>query len=559
MNGEHEQKSFASGVMVLTLSVMVVKVMGLVYKIPMLKILGPEGMGYFNAAYELYALFFVLSTAGLPVAVSILISEHAAKGRLFQVNKIHKVSLMVFTCLGLFGSLTMGLGSAFFAELVESPMARLCILAIAPSVFFVCVSGAMRGFFQGMQDMRPTAVSQVVEAFGKLLLGLVFALMGVKRGCAVHVCAAYGVLGVTAGSLLSMLYLLVTKRLTRLSCVHPPRIVYYETAGTICKRLVRLAIPVTLSSSLSGLSRVIDMSMILRRLQTIGYESSVAAAMYGCYSTLAVPVYSIPSALIAGISVSLVPSLTSAVEKGDAERANELVNSSLKMCLFLSLPCAFGLAVFAKPLLSLMFVGEEEAVRMAAPLLTGLAFSVCSSCLLGVTNAILQAYHKELFPIYAMLVGTVLKTVSAYFLIGCEGIGIYGAVISTLICNTAAVAVNLYYIDTRARAKNDIWKLSLPPLFASFLSVGICFGAWCLLCKWMSEEFSAVLCVLLCVVVYLYIGGRTGVYDEKEIGMLPSGEKLLVLLYRFGFLKKRKDYENEQRGYDKRACRQRTV
>ncbi len=559
MNGEHEQKSFASGVMALTLSVIAVKVIGLVYKIPMLGILGAEGMGYFNAAYELYALFFVLSTAGLPVAVSILISEHAAGGRANQVNKIHKVSLAVFTCLGVVGTLTMGLGSAVFAEFVESPMARLCILAISPSVLFVCISGAMRGFFQGMQDMRPTAVSQVVEAFGKLFLGLIFALAAVRRGCSTHVCAAYGVLGVTAGSFLSMLYLLVIKSMTRLSRTQMPKLVYYETAGTICKKLVSLAIPVTLSSSLSGFSRVIDMGMILRRLQTIGYESSMAAAVYGCYSTLAVPVYSIPSSLIAGVSVSLVPSLTSAVEKGNTERADELVNSSLKMCLFLSLPCAFGLSVFAQPLLSLMFAGEGDAVRMAAPLLTGLAFSVCSSCLLGVTNAILQAYHKETLPIYAMLVGTVLKAVSAYFLIGCEGIGIYGAVISTLICNTAAVAINLHYIDTRVRVKTDILKLSMPPLLASFLSVGICFAFWCLLCVWMTEGLSVILCVLLCVIVYLYIGGRMGVYDEREIGMLPCGEKLLVILYRFGFMKKRKDCENEQRGYDRGACRQKTV
>ena len=202
MNGAHEQKSFASGVMALTLSVTAVKIIGLVYKIPLLKILGAEGMGYFNAAYELYALFFVLSTAGLPVAVSILISEHAAKGRMRQVGKIHKISLIVFFCLGSLGTLIMGVGAAGFADLLESQMARLCILAISPSVLFVCISGAMRGFFQGMQDMRPTAVSQVVEAIGKLFLGLVFALAAVRRGCSVPICAAYAVLGVTAGSFL---------------------------------------------------------------------------------------------------------------------------------------------------------------------------------------------------------------------------------------------------------------------------------------------------------------------------------------------------------------------
>ena len=559
MNGAHEQKSFASGVMALTLSVTAVKIIGLVYKIPLLKILGAEGMGYFNAAYELYALFFVLSTAGLPVAVSILISEHAAKGRMRQVGKIHKISLIVFSCLGSLGTLIMGVGAAGFADLLESQMARLCILAISPSVLFVCISGAMRGFFQGMQDMRPTAVSQVVEAIGKLFLGLVFALAAVRRGCSVPICAAYAVLGVTAGSFLSMLYLLITKSMTRISPLRPERFVYCERAGEICKRLVSLAIPVTLSSSLSGLSRVIDMGMMLRRLQAVGYSSSEAAAMYGCYSTLALPVYSIPASLIAGVSVSLVPTLTSAVGKGRGERAEELVNTALKMCLFLSVPCAFGLAAFAKPLLSLMFAGEPDSVRVAAPLLICLSFSVCSSCLLGVTNAVLQAYHRETLPIYSMLFGLVLKTVSAYYLIGHEGVGVYGAAISTLVGNTAAVAANFHYVDTHVKVRTNILKLSMPPLFASFLSVGFCFVLWRLLCSRMSETLAVILCVLLCVVVYLFVGGRMGVYGDKEIGMLPRGEKLLEILYKLGFLKKRKDRKDEQRGYDQRADRQRSV
>jgi stage V sporulation protein B len=453
----------------------------------------------------------------------------------------------------------MGVGAAGFADLLESQMARLCILAISPSVLFVCISGAMRGFFQGMQDMRPTAVSQVVEAIGKLFLGLVFALAAVRRGCSVPICAAYAVLGVTAGSFLSMLYLLITKSMTRISPLRPERFVYCERAGEICKRLVSLAIPVTLSSSLSGLSRVIDMGMMLRRLQAVGYRSSEAAAMYGCYSTLALPVYSIPASLIAGVSVSLVPTLTSAVGKGRGERAEELVNTALKMCLFLSVPCAFGLAAFAKPLLSLMFAGEPDSVRMAAPLLICLSFSVCSSCLLGVTNAVLQAYHRETLPIYSMLFGLVLKTVSAYYLIGHEGVGVYGAAISTLIGNTAAVAANFHYVDTHVKVRTNILKLSMPPLFASFLSVGFCLVLWRFLCSRMSETLAVILCVLLCVVVYLFVGGRMGVYGDKEIGMLPRGEKLLEILYKLGFLKKRKDRKDEQRGYDQRADRQRSV
>lgn len=555
MNGELSQKRFAFGVTALTLSVIAVKVIGLIYKIPLLKILGAEGMGYFNAAYELYALFFVISTAGLPVAVSILISESLAAGRGRNANKIHKISFAIFFLLGVIGALVMGFGASAFSGLLESAKARLAILAISPTVFFVCISGAMRGYFQGEQNMQPTAISQVVEAVGKLVLGLLFAILAKKAGCSIEVCAAYAALGLTVGSFLSMLYLLLTKQLSRFVCPNTALLTDTDSSKTLLKRLILLAVPVTLSSSLSGLTRVIDMSMILRRLQTTGYESSVAAAMYGCYSTLAVPVYNIPSSLVAGISLSLVPILTASAESGDTDRSSELIVSSLKMCLFLSFPCSVGLAMFAKPILSLLFVGEQDSVAIAAPLLTVLAFSVCSSCLLGITNAILQAYRKAMLPIVSMLVGTAVKIVSAYILTGMSEIGMQGAAISTLLCNTVAVGMNLYFMDRHTGAQFDMFKLSLPPMLASFFSVGAAFAVWRLLSVRISLGSGLLLSILFCILLYLWIGGKLGVYREREVCMLPYGEKLAYFLLAFGFMKKekRKDIKNEQRGYHQRA------
>jgi len=555
MNGELSQKRFALGVTALTLSVIAVKIVGLVYKIPLLKILGAEGMGYFNAAYELYALFFVVSTAGLPVAVSILISESLAAGKGRNVDKIHKISLRIFIVLGVLGALVMGFGASLFSGLLESPNARLAILAVSPTVFFVCISGAMRGYFQGGQNMRPTAISQVIEALGKLTLGLLFAILAKRAGCSTEVCAAYAALGLSAACLLSMIYLLLTKRVSAVYGLGLKTLGETDSSKNIFRRLMLLAVPVTLSSSLSGLARVVDMSMILRRLQTTGYESSVAAATYGCYSTLAVPVYNLPSSLVTGIAVSLVPMLTAAAESGDSERSRDLIVSSFKMCLFLALPCSVGMALFAKPLLSLLFVGEQSAVAMAAPQLTVLAFSVCSSCLMGITNAILQAYRKASLPILSMAIGLAVKIVSAYFLMGISQIGIYGAAISTLLCNTVAVGMNLYFIDRHTGVRFDMFSLSFAPMLASFFSVGAAFAVWRFLCERMSSGGSLLFSILLCGILYLWIGGKMGVYRERDLQMLPYGEKIVGLLLALGFIKneKGKDRKNEQRGYYKKA------
>ncbi len=554
MNGELSQKRFAFGVTALTLSVIVVKIIGLIYKIPLLKILGAEGMGYFNAAYEIYALFFVVSTAGLPIAVSILISESLASGKGRNVDKIHKVSFALFAVIGVIGSLVMGFGASWLSGLLEIPKASFAIFAISPTILLVCISGAMRGLFQGYQNMKPTAVSQVIEALGKLLLGLLFAVIAKKTGRSIEICAAYAALGITAGSLLSAVYLLFSKHLPCFVCTSTLHLTETEATGHILRRLMLLAIPVTLSSSLSGLTRVVDMSMIFRRLQTVGYESSAVAAMYGSYSTLAVPIYNLPSSLVAGISLSLVPMLTEAAEGKKTKQSSELVESSLKMCLFLSLPCSVGMALFSRPILSLLFVGEESSVALASPLLSALAFSVCSSCLMGVTNAILQAYRKAMLPIFSMLVGTAVKIVSAYVLIGIPSVGMYGAAISTLLCNVVAVGMNLYFIDRNVGAKYNILKLAVSPTLASFLSIGSGFAIWCLLHAKIPSTSVFLLSMALCVLFYLWIGGQLGVYGSREVKMLPGGEKIFNILDKLGFIK-RKDTENEQRGYGKRASR----
>ena len=207
----NQKGRFFSGVAVLTLSTLVVKLIGLFYKIPMMKYLGEEGMGYFNSAYEIYTLFYILATAGLPVAVSILVAENAEKGHAEGIKRIFRVALGLFLVLGLAGTAVLYFGAGSFSGLIESTGALPSIVAISPMVLFICIASAVRGYFQGFQNMMPTALSQMIEAGGKLALGLSLAVWAVKKGYGIPEAAAFATFGITVGSGLSMLYLLAAK------------------------------------------------------------------------------------------------------------------------------------------------------------------------------------------------------------------------------------------------------------------------------------------------------------------------------------------------------------
>ena len=265
-------KQFFSDVAILALSTFIVKIIGMLYKIPMMAYLGAEGMGYFNSAYDIYSLLFVVSTTGLPVAISILVSKNISKNRLENIKRIYRVSLMLLGSLGLLGTLVMAIFHKNIASIINNNYAAFSILAISPTLLLICISSAIRGYFQGNQIMLPTAVSQVIEALGKLVLGLGFAIIAIGQGYDTPRVASFAVLGVTIGVALSFLYLVLFKILHRPTT----RINTFDTTVdsmvVIVKNLVNIAIPITISSSILSLGKIVDMTMILRRLNDMHNE-----------------------------------------------------------------------------------------------------------------------------------------------------------------------------------------------------------------------------------------------------------------------------------------------
>ncbi len=461
---ESPRRSFLSGVSVLTVSALIVKVIGLFYRIPLLRVLGTEGMGYFNTAYELYALFCVVATAGLPVAMSVLISARNADGDTEGARRVYRVALGAFLVIGALGTLLLWGLATPFARLLGNEEADVCMRAIAPTVFLICLSSAHRGYFQGYRNMVPTALSQIAEAAGKLVLGLLFAAYARARGWELPRIAASAVMGLTVGTAVSVIYLVLHKRITDRRAgtktvdyvLHSGENSADDTSAaharpsnrSILRALAATAIPVTLGAGVIGLTKCIDLALILRRLQACGSTVAEANALYGCYSTLAVPIFNVLPSLSTSVSLSGVPTLSAALRKGKDGwgEVRRTAYTALSVTLLLSIPGGLGLSLFAEDILTLLFAGQPAAVAEATPWLCTLGLSIPAACLVTVTGGMLQAAGYASRPIISMLCGVGAKTLLAYILLGMEGWGMAGVPLSSLVCDTVIVVFNLIFI-----------------------------------------------------------------------------------------------------------------
>jgi len=512
---------FISGVFILSLSTLIVKIIGLAFKIPMLSLLGMEGMGYFNSAYEIYAVLCVVSTSGLPVALSILISSSRAINDRTSIVKSYTVAIRVFFMLGILGTTLMLVFAKPLSDWIGNADAFYCILAIAPALFFICIASAIRGYCQGFEDMKPTAISQLIEAMAKLGLGICFAFIGVKKDFSVPMISALAVLGITVGTALSLCYLLFAQRKHRVKAEDTSK---KNTQGYY-RNLLRIAMPITLGSAVISLTRIIDMALIMRRLQDVGVSQFRSNEIYGAYTTLALPVFSLIPSLITPISMALIPELTVFIKKNNSVGQIQTVEKAIRLTSLLSMPASLALTVFSKQILSLLFQGQSEAVEIAAPLLSLLGGSVLFSCLITTTNAVLQAYGCIKLPIFSMSVGVAVKAFSSYFLLGTSGIGAYGAPIGSLACNITVVLLNFAFILKYTKNAENAVKVStcfVKPFASSVLSIGACYALYAYLSAYYLSQFASfAISVLIAIPLYCILVFLLGALSRDDIKMIP--------------------------------------
>lgn len=522
------REGFTSGVFILTFSAIAVKVLGLIYKIPMLKLIGSEGMGYFNTAYELYAVFCIISSAGLPVAMSVHISSDSAKdGK--NIGRIFSVSLTVFAVIGVAGSLMMAIFARQLSWFLKSEKAYLSILAISPAVLFMCLTGALRGYFQGMGRMLPTAISQVLEAVFKVILGILFAYLALHYGKNTEYAAAYAVFGLSVGMLVSVIYLVLAKKRAGKDRGLPDL-----SRKKVMKGLLSTSVPVTLSSLVLSVTKIADMTLILRRLQSIGYTEKGANIVWGSYTTLALPLFSLAPTLITSIALPLVPAVSKAYAEGNIPEQKRIIDCSFGLCTAFVCPAGVGLSLFSGEILSLIFPGEYEAISIASPLLSLLGLSVMMSGIITVQNATLQAYSKAKLPIVSMAIGAAIKVLSAYILIGIPSVGIAGAPISTLLTNLFITSLNFYFLYRTSPDTCPTIKIFTLPFACSVTSIGVSLILLRVAQKSIGQKGILTLSfIALSAMLYIVMVKLTGVFDNNE-----------MILEKVPFLKKKKLQDN---------------
>ncbi len=520
------KNGFVGGIIILTVSNLLVKVTGLLFKIPMNYIMGDTGMGYYNSAYSIYTLFYMLSTSGLPVAISVTVSEKRAQGKIGSAKKVFHLALAVFAAIGLLAFALMFFASDKLALLISSELSAMSVAAAAPTILFVCVSGAYRGYFQGCGNMMPTAVSQLIEAIGKLLIGIACALYAIHMGAEIHVVAAYAVFGLTAGSFVGMLYLVITGFVRGDRDLVTEHEIDYtsDKTGSIFRRFLAISIPVTLSASVMSLTNTLDTAMIQRILILSGMTAEEATAAYGNYTSLAVPLFNLPPVLIYPIAYSLVPVVAAAAGDGKFEAARDKIRVSLKYALIIGLPCAMGLSALSDPILCLLY--NDTSAHAAAMLLTLLAPSSLLVCILAITNSVLQGCGKEKMPVISMLAGGGVKLLSGMLLI--KLCGISGAPMSTFLCYLTVTVMNLAFTVRYTKV-----RLTPGMLYKPLLSAVVCSLSAVLVNRILKPALGSspacVSSVLVAAVVYLtmlILLGEVSLTDIKNI--IKSKSKIKV-------------------------------
>ena len=558
IKAKNSKNLFFSGVLILTLSNLIVKVLGALLKVPLASesLLGNRGIGYYQAAYEIYVWFYTVSTVGLPIAVSIMISGARAKGRFNGSKRMFKVIFAVFLTIGIVGTALMAGLYKVFANQYQQPI-EWCILVISPTLLLVCLSSAFRGYFQGHQSMTPTAISEVIEAVGKFALGIFFAKFALDRGYPIHIVAAYALVGLTVGTGLGMLYLFITKLFFKEERYNASLEIEEEDetltpTKQIIKTLFMIGIPITISSSVMSLTNVIDGMILSTRLQDLGYTEELTAALFGNYKAYAVTMFNLPPALIYPISASIVPLLSRAVAAKDDRLVKGTMNSSLKIAAIISLPCAFGMSALAKPLLGILFK-DEFAVDAATPLLAVLAPSIFFLSMLSITNSFLQAHGHQHLPIISMVSGAVVKLLTTFLLISIIGssIGSPGAIIDldkcpaeyrtvmfaapigTFLCYLVTMLVNFFFV---AKYVPKIRKIFVKP----FVSALVCSGAAFLVYNYLPiaghSLIKTILAILTAMIVYFAMIFILKALDKDDVLLLPKGEKIYSLLHKIKFV-----------------------
>ncbi len=523
---------------ILAIAGIIVRLIGMLYRIPLANYIGDEGNGYYSAAYNIYSIMLILSSYSLPVAVSKMVSARLARGQYRNARKILRAALFYATIVGGVGFCALWFGSGFFAEhVIKMPYSAYALKVLAPTVWIMAYLGVLRGFFQGHSTMVPTAVSQIFEQIVNAVISLLAAKslfdLGVKSNLVYGSTeysyafgAAGGALGTGAGALTALilfvgLYLMYRPKMKRR--IRKEQGTSAESYGMITSTLFLTVVPIIVSSSLYNSSTVID-NVLFGQIMTGLGEAKQIASQWGIYSGKYHLLFNIPVAVANSLSSSLIPALSRAVAEKDRKQTLNRIASAIRFSMIIAIPSAVGLAVLAAPISNLLFPGRDNTDLIKMTCYGSSAVVVYS--LSTVTNAVLQGINRMKTPIRNAGISLVLHTVILFVMLRYLHMGIYGVLYANILFALFICILNARSIARFKRYRQEVKKTFLTPMVASAVMGAAAFGVYRAAYSVFGNLISTGISVLVAVAVYFVLLILLKGVDAQELRSMPGGTRL---------------------------------
>ena len=537
MSNTNKKDSFLKGALILGAAGIIVKIIGAFFRIPLGNLIGEEGMGYYQAAYPVYTLFLTLATAGFPTALAKLVSEKNAIGDYKGAHKIFKVSYTILFMTGILAFCVFFFGADYIVNnIMKNPGAYNAMIAIAPALIFVPLMSSYRGYFQGRKEMSKIAISQISEQLFRVVLGIGLAsyLMG-EFGPEMG--AAGAITGATVGAIASIIYLIfayLRGRKQRKQEIKMSQHFKDESFSRILKKLLVVAIPITIGASVMPLVNMVDNVIVIRRLMVAKFTLEQANGMFGQLTGFAMAIINLPAVLTVAMSMSLVPSISEACAVGNKAKARKDIKSAIKVTLLMVLPAAFGMAALAGPIMKLLYPSQPP---MVGNLLLVLTPCVIFLGLMQTMNGILQGMGKPMVPVIALCVGMIFKVAISYTLTAMPEINIFGSALGTVSAYLIAVVIEFTYIKKNLGVKFSPKEFVLRPLITvatMALVVKLVYGLSYIT---LGNSLATVISIGVGAIVYVLVLIGIGGIKKEEIITMPKGDKIYNLLKKLKLMK----------------------
>lgn len=532
---ENKKHSFVKGALILTIAGLISKILGAIYRIPLGAIITSEGLAYHQTAYDLYILMLTFSSYSIPTAISKLVSERLEEGRKDEAHKIFKVAMGLLASIGIILSVTLYFNADAFTRSFKNPGSYFAVLAVSPAIFTVSISGAFRGYFQGMQNMTPSALSQVTEQISRVVVGFLLAYLLLPYGYMIS--AAGAIFGTTVGGLVSFLtlYIIYGKNKRRIK----GDLLEFkgrktESAASIIRRIIKFALPIMIGGSIMPIMNLLDTFIVMDRLQAAGFNQITATKLFGQLKGIATSFVNVPQVFTISLSASLVPAISESMVRKDLESVRRKSKLALKMSLLLGLPAAMGLFILAGPIMHMFYPNETESLGIA---LRYVSPAVIFLTLVQTMTGILQGMGKERIPVVNMVIGASVKAVVSYVLTSMPVLNINGAALGTVLGYAVATILNYRALVKYQKQSLNIISISAKPAIATIAMTISAYYSHKLFYGFTGRNSIATLLgILIAVVVYgvviILIKGIT----KEELDSAPGGQKLSKMLKKRGLI-----------------------